>query len=67
MDPNCIKVMSLDDLDDRNPSHYGLKGSPTQVERIFPPDKKTDKEMIEGTSRELATAMAAILRKHKFI
>ena len=39
----------------------------TQVERIFPPDKKTDKEIMEGTGRELAQAMAAVLRKHKFI
>ena len=67
MDPGCIKVMGLDDLEDRDPGHYGLKGSPTQVERIFPPDKKTDKEIMEGTGRELAQAMAAVLRKHKFI
>ena len=67
MDPGCIKVMGLDDLEDRDSGHYGLKGSPTQVERIFPPDKKTDKEIMEGTGRELAQAMAAVLRKHKFI
>ena len=34
-----LREFSLTDLEDRDESHYGLSGSPTQVERIFPPEK----------------------------
>lgn len=40
-----IKELTLKDMDDQEELHYGLKGSPTQVERMFPPEKNTDKEM----------------------
>lgn len=33
----AIHTWSLTDLADAVPEHYGLRGSPTQVERIFPP------------------------------
>lgn len=39
-----IQVLSLDDMEDKDPSHYGLNGSPTQVVRIFPPDVNDEKE-----------------------
>ena len=32
-----ILTFALDDMDDQDQDHYGLKGSPTQVQRIFPP------------------------------
>lgn len=32
-----IKVISLSDFEDKDENKYGLNGSPTQVERIFPP------------------------------
>ncbi|MCI6374505.1 MAG: electron transfer flavoprotein subunit beta/FixA family protein [Clostridiales bacterium] len=32
-----IHILGLDSFPDTNPDHYGLSGSPTQVERIFPP------------------------------
>ena len=34
-----LREFSLTDLEDQDESHYGLSGSPTQVERIFPPEK----------------------------
>lgn len=37
-----IHVMSLDDLEDLDETHYGLNGSPTQVERIFEPDHQQE-------------------------
>lgn len=33
-----IPVLGLDSFMDQDPEHYGLEGSPTQVERIFPPE-----------------------------
>ena len=43
-----IKVLSLADLPDTDPDHYGLSGSPTQVERIFPPAEAGEKVMLTG-------------------
>jgi electron transfer flavoprotein beta subunit len=39
-----VKVLGLDAFFDRDPSHYGLSGSPTQVERIFPPPPGAGRE-----------------------
>jgi electron transfer flavoprotein beta subunit len=31
-----VTVLSLEDLGDADPTHYGVKGSPTKVERVYP-------------------------------
>lgn len=59
-----ILVLSLDDFEDNNPEHYGLSGSPTQVERIFPPEKNTDREFIEG--KDAGIKVFEILKTKKF-
>ncbi len=43
-----IKQLTLQDMLDSDETHYGLKGSPTQVERMFPPEKNNEKEIWEG-------------------
>ena len=62
-----IKVICLNDMEDKNEKRYGLTGSPTQVERIFPPDENTDKEIWEGTGEELAEKITNKLKELKFI
>lgn len=62
-----IKILSFKDLQDQNEKRYGLNGSPTQVERIFPPAVNTDKEMWTGTGEELAGRLAVKLKELKFI
>lgn len=62
-----IKVYSLKDFDDKNEKKYGLNGSPTQVERIFPPSVNTDKEIWEGSSEELTDKLYKKLKELKFI
>jgi electron transfer flavoprotein beta subunit len=62
-----IKVLSMKDLQDQNEKRYGLSGSPTQVERIFPPAVNTDKEMWKGTGEELGNRLSAKLKDLKFI
>jgi len=57
-----IKVLSFNDMEDKDENHYGLKGSPTQVERMFPPLRITDKEIWQGSSAELAVKMADKLK-----
>lgn len=60
-----IKTLSLDDFKDNNPEHYGLSGSPTQVERIFPPEKNTNREFVEGEN--VGAKVFEILKTKKFI
>lgn len=62
-----IKMISLNDFEDKNEKRYGLSGSPTQVERIFSPTTNTDKEMWEGTSDELANKLSEKLKQLKFV
>lgn len=60
-------VLTLSDLPDKDPRHYGLKGSPTQVQKIFPPDKNTDRKLFKGTDSELTGELAGLLIEKKFI
>jgi electron transfer flavoprotein beta subunit len=60
-------MYTLADLEDADSGHYGLKGSPTQVERIFPPDKNDEKRIFDGTGEELAADIAKLLVARKFI
>jgi len=62
-----IRTMTLADLKDTDPKHYGLAGSATQVERIFPPEKNDAKQMFTGTSAQLADRLYALLTEHKFV
>lgn len=62
-----IKILSLKDFDDKDEKNYGLNGSPTQVERIFPPEVNNDREMWTGSSGELSGKMGEKLKELKFI
>lgn len=62
-----VAVISLEDFDDRNEKHYGLSGSPTQVERIFPPEKNEEKQMFYGSGSELTERLYSLLHERKFI
>jgi electron transfer flavoprotein beta subunit len=62
-----IRIICLNDMEDKNEKRYGLSGSPTQVERIFPPDENADKETWEGTGEELADRISEKLKELKFI
>jgi len=62
-----ITSYTLADFEDRNLEKYGLKGSPTQVERIFAPEKSADSEMWEGSAIELSERLYKQLKQEKFI
>ena len=62
-----ILWLSLKDLDDSDPSHYGLNGSPTQVKRIFPPETHVEHVHLEGSDVEKAVRLADILDERKFL
>lgn len=62
-----LTVYSLDDFENQDERFYGLSGSPTQVERIFPPDKNTRKQIFKGTAEESASRMYSILSDEKYL
>lgn len=62
-----IKVLTLDDLTDKDPAHYGLNGSPTQVKRIFPPEHSTTREMWDGEADELTNRLFRFLNDNKYL
>jgi len=62
-----LPVLTLSDLADSDPTHYGLKGSPTQVERIFPPLKNDDRRRFTGTGQQLAQTLYDVLVEEKFL
>lgn len=62
-----VKRIGFADLEDKNEAHYGLKGSPTQVLRIFPPPVNTTSECWEGEGKELGERLAQKLQELKFI
>ncbi|MBX4264811.1 electron transfer flavoprotein subunit beta/FixA family protein [Clostridium estertheticum] len=62
-----IKMITLNDFEDKDEKKYGLNGSPTQVERIFPPDVNNDRETWTGSGAELSLKMATKLKELKFV
>lgn len=62
-----VTYFSLKDLEDSDETHYGLNGSPTQVKRIFPPEKISVNEHWEGSGDELAERLYSLLRDKKFL
>ena len=65
--PEQISICSSKDFPDANMGMLGLKGSPTQVERIFPPAVNTEQSKLSGTPDELACQLRDLLVAEKFI
>ena len=66
-DEALVRSLTLADLEDKNPEHYGLKGSPTQVQKVFPPEKSSSRVLEKGSSAELADKLNRLLSDRKFI
>lgn len=64
---DVAQFIGFDDFEDKNPDNYGLSGSATQVERIFSPEKNTEKYTIEGDSSTQAEEIFKVLRDKKII
>lgn len=62
-----VRFLSFQDFGDRDENHYGLNGSATQVERIFPPEKRTEKRSIEGSAAEQAAGISGLIQARKLI
>lgn len=60
-----VHIVGLDSFLDRDVSHYGLAGSPTQVERIFPPENSVEREL--WTQKDAAERLHGLLKRWKFV
>lgn len=64
---DAVTVLSCDDFEDQDPDHYGLSGSATQVERIFPPEKVSHKHIVDGDPESQAQALFTLLGNKKML
>ena len=62
-----IEVYSLDDMEDKDETHYGLNGSPTQVKRIFPPESNDHHEVWDDNGDVVADKLFHMIEEMKFI
>lgn len=58
-----IQEVCLKDMEDTDANNYGLKGSATQVERIFPPEPKEGHVVLDGTDEKVGDKLADLLRE----
>lgn len=61
-----IKVITLANMEDKEEKNYGLNGSPTQVQKIFPPQVNNHREVWNGDGKELAEQLLHKLKELKF-
>ena len=64
---DSVRFLTFADFVDQDPNHYGLSGSATQVERIFPPEKLAQKHSIEGDADVQAQALYTLLCDRKML
>ena len=62
-----IKVIDFSSLEDQDQMKYGLNGSPTQVQRIFPPEPNIKRELWDDSADELADKLFSKIKECKFI
>ena len=62
-----IRALTFADLEGADENDFGLKGSPTGVEKIFPPEKNTSKVLYEGGGEELSEKLYDLLVAEKFV
>jgi len=64
---DAVSFLTFADFSDQNANHYGLSGSTTQVERIFPPEKVSQKHTITGEPDTQVQALYALLGEKKML
>ncbi len=67
MEKVTINVVTFKDLKDQNKDHYGLKGSPTQVDEIFPPIKNNQSVLLRCSPEEQASRIRDLLKDKRYL
>ena len=65
-DAKCTKEYKAN-MPDQDLSRYGLIGSPTSVEKMFAPEESEKQVYLEGTAKEKADKLVALLTGKKII
>ena len=64
---DTVTFLTFADFADQDPDHYGLSGSATQVERIFPPEKVSQKQTLDADPETQAQALFDLLGAKKML
>jgi len=59
----AVALVDAGSLPAEGERHYGLAGSPTRVEKVFPPKSERVQETWEGPPAELAARLGALLKR----
>jgi electron transfer flavoprotein beta subunit len=62
-----VSFLTFADFADQDEAHYGLTGSATQVERIFPPEKVSQKQTLDADPETQAQSLFTLLRDKKML
>lgn len=62
-----VKVLCFNDFIDQDEHNYGLNGSATQVERIFPPQVNNGRVLWEGNTKELTENAYNVLKNARYV
>ncbi|MCQ2795975.1 MAG: electron transfer flavoprotein subunit beta/FixA family protein [Bacilli bacterium] len=62
-----FRQITFNDLSDKDENHYGLKGSPTRVEKMFNPEKNDKKTLLTGDNDKLVNDVKKILMENKLL
>ena len=64
---DSVSMLTFGDFADQDESHYGLTGSATQVERVFPPEKTSERQTISGDPEVKAQELFVLLTGKKML
>lgn len=62
-----VNMVTFAEFEDQDVMHYGLKGSATSVERIFPPESHDGQVFLKGMAEEMASQLADLFVERKYI
>ena len=62
-----VRFLGFQDMPDQDMTRYGLNGSPTAVERMFPPPEKEKQVYLQGDAQQKAQELFGILTDKKII
>lgn len=62
-----VHILTFKDFKDQNEKNYGLSGSATNVERIFPPEVSDDHVYLTGTPGQKTQRLYSMLLERKYI
>lgn len=62
-----VSVITIHELEDKDPKNYGLSGSATKVKKIFPPERTLKKEIVTLEAKVAANYIVDILKGLEYI